>query len=961
MKSRFTALGLAAASLTFAAGLHAENDGDAQHAERTRLPTGQWISPTLARGSTYQRLLPNLKDAPNLPAGYAQSETLSPDGSTLLVLTSGYNYVVDANGKFLPADSTQFVFVFDVSRGAPVQRQVLQVSNSFVGIAFAPDGRSFYVPGAGEDNVHVFALQGAGWAESGAPIKLGHSSANGLAQGPTATGIAVTADGTRALVVNRYNDSVSVVNLASRSVVAEQDLRPGKSGGVVGTPGGEYPNSVAIVGNKTAYVSSERDREIVVLDIGGTTPSVQARIAVAGNPNKMVLDKAQKTLYVASDNADVVSVIDTTHNAVTATIATLGPAGLLPSDKAKYKGSSPNALALSPDERTLYVTNRGTNSLAVISLAARQVVGLVPTGWNPSDVRVSTDGRMLYVSNAKTIPGPNPGNCLGYETVPCPVPNSPVHFVPNQYVLNLTGSALLSLPVPGTRDLAELTEAVAANNGFSDEHGERGRGESEDRSRTMAVLHQNIKHIIYIIKENRTYDQVLGDLGKGNGNPHLTEFPRSTTPNQHALAGNFVDLDNFYDSGDVSGNGWPWSTAGRESDAGSKMLPPNYAGNGGGGSYDWEGTNRNVDVGLAGAARIAANPLAASLDPDTLPGTGNVAAPDGPNDEIQQGYLWDAAMRAGLSVRNYGFFIDLTRYSLDGTPYAALQIPRNRKPFADGVVQAYSANPQLLPVTDPYFRGFDDSYPDFYREQEWEREFNGYVGTGQLPSLSLVRFMNDHTGSYSKAIDGVNQPDIQVADNDYAVGRLVEVVSKSPFAGNTLIFIIEDDAQDGPDHVDAHRSTAFVVGPFVKKNAVVRTHYTTVNVLRTISDILGIAHLGLLDASQKPMTDVFDLAQTSWSFTATASSLLKTTALPIPAGVLYAGTAKPVRSADYWIARTRGFDFSEEDKVDPVLYNKVLWTGLMGGRAYPVNGGRAVTGESPAPRAVARRVADKDD
>ena len=911
---------------------------------RTLLPTGQWITPTAAQGSKYLPLMPGLKDMPGLPAGYAQTEVLSPDGNTLLVLTSGYNYVVDGTGKFLPNDSTQFIFVFDVTHGAPVQKQVLQVSNSYVGIAFAPDGGHFYVPGAGEDNVHVFALQGGAWAESGTPIPLGHTSANGLAQGPTASGIAITADGKRALVVNRYNDSVSIVDLNARKVIGEQDLRPGKSGGVSGVPGGEYPNWVTIAGNRTAYVSSERDREVVVLDISGQTSAVVARIPVSGNPNKMVLDRAQRRLFVASDNADVVSVIDTLRNQVTATIPTVGPAGMLAPEKAKYKGSSPDGLVLSPDERTLYVTNRGTNTLAVISLASSpaRVTGLVPTGWYPSDVRVSNNGRTLYVSNAKTVPGPNPGNCLGYEAVPCPVPNSPVTFAPNQYVLNLTGSALLSLPVPQEDSLHELTRVAAANNGFESL-------DDREAARTMAVLRQNIKHVIYIVKENRTYDQILGDLGKGNGNPRLTEFPRATTPNLHALAGNFVTLDNFFDSGDVSGNGWPWSTSARESDAGAKMLPPNYAGNGGGGSYDWEGTNRNVNVGLQGAARVAADPLAASLDADTLPGTGNVAAPDGPSGEIQQGYLWDAALRAGLSVRNYGFMIDLTRYHLAGTPYAALQIPLDTAPYAHGVVQAAAANPQLVPLTDPYFRGFDTAYPDFYREQEWEREFKGFVANGQLPSLSLVRFMGDHTGTYSSAISGVNRPEIQVADNDYAVGRLVEAVSKSPYANDTLIFVVEDDAQDGPDHVDAHRSTAYVVGPFVKKGAVVSEHYTTVNLLRTITDVLNIDHLGVLDAHQRPMSQVFDLSQTSWSYTASASSLLKATTLPLPGGLTFAAAVRPTHDVAYWAARTARFDFAEEDKLDALSYNKVLWNGLMGGRAYPVNGGRPLTTASAKP------------
>jgi DNA-binding beta-propeller fold protein YncE len=250
-------------------------------------------------------------------------------------------------------------------------------------------------------------------------------------------------------------------------------------------------------------------------------------------------------------------------------------------------------------------------------------------------------------------------------------------------------------------------------------------------------------------------------------------------------------------------------------------------------------------------------------------------------------------------------------------------------------VQAYAANPDLLPVTDIYFRGFDDNYPDFYREAEWEREFNGYVANGNLPNLSLVRLMNDHTGNFGSAIDGVNTPELQVADNDYAVGRLVEAVAKSPYANDTLIFIVEDDAQDGPDHVDAHRSTAFVVGPFVKKSALISEHYTTVNVLRTITDVLGLDHLGIYDANQGAMTEVFDFEQTSWTYTAKASSLLKTTGLPLPGGVQYAAAARPTHGAKYWAAKTRRFDFSEEDKVDAAVYNRVLWAGLMGDRRYP--------------------------
>jgi len=893
------------------------------------LSTGQRITPAAAPGATAVVLNPGLPDLPNFVAGQPVSEALSPDRKTLLVLTSGYNNVVDASGKLISADSNQYVFVFDVSGGTPVRKQVLPVADTYVGLAFAPDGQHFYVTGGGDDNLHGFVLSQGAWGEAGAPIALNHNGGNGIGSTPLATGVDVTADGKRAIVANRYHDSVTLVDLAAGAVLAERDLRPGKSGGASGTPGGEYPNAVRIVGNKTAYVSSERDREVVVVDISTNAPQVVGRIPVSGNPNKMVLNRAQTRLYVASDNADVVSVIDTTSNKVVSSVSTIAPAGLV--TEMRYRGASPNGLALSPDETTLYVTNRGTNDVAVVSLSgnAPAVTGLIPTGWYPSDVAVGANNA-LYVVHTKNMPGPNAGNCLGYGTSPCPVKNSPVAQVQNQYIEQLSQGGFTWMPAPDSATLDLLTKQVASNNSFN-------AALSTADVATMTALRQKIKHVIYIVKENRTYDQILGDLGRGNSDPSLAEFPNATTPNMHALAKTFVTLDNFHDSGDVSGNGWPWTTGARESDAGAKMLPVNYSSSplpagSRGGSYDWEGANRNVNVGLTGAQRQAANP-ALPADPDLLPGNGDVSAPDGPSDAIQQGYIWNAALRAGLTVRNYGFFIDLARYS------GSNAIPRDRAPFADNALQAYATSPALVDRTDPFFRGYDNAYPDLYREMEWEREFSGFVSSGQLPSLTLLRLPHDHTGSYKAAIDGVNTPELQLADNDYAVGRVAQAVANSPYAANTLIFVVEDDAQDGPDHVDAHRSTAFVIGPYVKQNAVVSTHYTTVNMIRTITEVLNLDHLGLFDATQGPMTDVFDLNQPKWTYKAVASGLLANTQLPIPAADLKTAALTPTHGMRYWAAVTRGMDFSVEDRVDAVAYNKVLWKGLMGAKAYPVRPG----------------------
>jgi len=236
----------------------------------------------------------------------------------------------------------------------------------------------------------------------------------------------------------------------------------------------------------------------------------------------------------------------------------------------------------------------------------------------------------------------------------------------------------------------------------------------------------------------------------------------------------------------------------------------------------------------------------------------------------------------------------------------------------------------LINTTDPYFRSFDNNFPDFYREKEWEFEFEQHVKKGNLPALSMVRLMHDHMGSFGTAIEGVNTPETQQADNDYAVAKLIEKVSKSPYASSTLICILEDDSQNGADHVDSHRSTAYIVGPYVKHGAVVSTAYTTQNMLRTIEEVLGIDHVDVLTASEKPMTDVFDINQGQWSFRAAPSDYLYNTQLPLPPRSAKAGPIpKSTHDAKYWADRTKEFDFTREDNLkDPDKFNRIIWEGL---------------------------------
>jgi YVTN family beta-propeller protein len=903
------------------------------------LPTGMSITPTAAPGSTLQFLNPDLPGMPEYLADHPIATALSPDGNTLLVLTSGYNRVSDIKAHSVPDLSNEYVFIYDVRQNPPAKRQVLQIPNTYMGMAWAPDGKTFFVSGGMDDNVHIFTQSADRWSESLPAISLGHKYGLGIDDDegakdgktkPVAAGLAVSSDGTRLLVANSENDSVSLIDLAQKKVTAELDLRPGKNDPAKkNVAGGEYPYDVVFKGNDKAYVSSLRDREIVVIDLH-SAPAITGRIKTRGQPGKMILNPAQAVLLAVADNSDLVVIVDTAKDRILSEIKTTAPAGVLPS-RPNFKGANPTGLALAPDSRTLYVTNGGTNSVAVIHLDREldegSVIGLIPTAWYPNAVSVSRDGKILYVVNAKSNAGPNPGGCRNnYATSgdrPC--------ALAQQYVWQLEKGGLTTIPRPDPEMLKTLTLQVARNNRFS------VPATHPESDALFAFLRSKIHHVIYIIKENRSYDQVLGDLEKGNGDPRLNLFPESLAPNHHAIARQFVTLDNFYDSGEVSGNGWNWSTAARATDFVERTIPMNYAHRGIG--YDVEGVNRGINTA---ASRPEERIHGKVEDPDDqLPGTASVDAPDGPEeDEAGAGYLWDSALRARLTVRNYGFYVNLAHYS--ATPDGGPPLPLLHDPAAAGLRVAFPANPRLQDITDPYFRSFDMRFADYWRFKEWEREFDDYVKHDNLPNLELLRLPHDHFGNFSDAQDGVNTVETMMADNDYAVGLVLEKVAHSKYAGDTLVFVIEDDAQNGADHVDAHRSIAFVAGPYVKHQAVVSRYFTTVSMLRTIEEVLGMKPLGLNDALQQPMTEVFFAKQQSWTYTALVPTILYTTKLPLPApgpehrsGTLSPGLT-PRHDAAYWAEQTRGFDFSVEDKLDTELFNQVLWNGLRdAGEPYP--------------------------
>jgi YVTN family beta-propeller protein len=897
------------------------------------LPTGQAITPTAAPLSRFQTLKPGLTGYPNHEVGFAVATAISPDGATLLVLTSGYTEVRDKKGVKDKSASMEFIFVFDITKGEPRQIQALPILHAFGGIVWNPNGNEFYVGGGVDDVVHTFAKKANAWAESGEAIALGHKMGLGMDVKPMAAGVGITADGKRLIVANYENDSVSIVDLSARKVTAELDLRPGKSDAAkVGVAGGSYPYGVAVRGNDWAYVSSVRDREVVVVNLAGA-PRVAAHVALHGEPIKMTLNRAETRLYVAEDNSDTVAAIDTSSNQVLGELIVTAPRAIV-AKLGGFKGSNPNSVSLAADERTAYVTLGGANAVAVVRLTAEgapsEVAGLIPTGWYPNAVSVSRDAKTIYVANGKSVAGPNPKNCRASTSIK--KGDDDDCRSENTYILQLIRGGLLTSPVPSSAALADLTKRVSENNRWPEIMA------STEASNAMSVMRGKVHHVIYIVKENRSYDQVLGDLEKGNGDPKLAILPEALSPNHHQIARQFVTLDNLMASGEVSGDGWNWSTSARGTDSLEKGVPVEYNGSHQL-SYDYEGQNRGVNVGLGGLAeRIKTSPQTPD-DPNLLPGTADLIAPDGPGgpgENAGAGYLWDSAVRSHVSMRNYGFFLDAARY--ENKADAPGHIVLVHDAFGQKLVEAYPTKAALANVTDPYFPGFDLKLADYWRFKEWEREFDGYVASGNLPALEFVRMPHDHFGDFGTAMDGVNTVETEMADNDYAIGMIVAKVAASPFAKDTVIMTIEDDAQNGPDHMDAHRTVALIAGAYVKQGAVDSHRYTTVNMLRTIEELLGMKPMGLNDAAAAPMADSFSAEYKPWSYTAHVAAVLRTTQLPLPAvaadkndaELFDARYARPRHDAAWWEKKMRGQDFSVEDDLDTGKFNRALWLGLAG-------------------------------
>lgn len=752
------------------------------------------------------------------------------------------------------------------------------------------------------------------------------ASGGRLTTGAVVSGLALSGDGRLLGAANFENDSVSIVDTATRTVTREVPFTTVGQGAIAR---GEYPYGVAVLSDNAGrarkiFVSSQRDNEVISVRPQGSIHE----IPVGSQPNNILLSKDGRTLFVANGNDDSVSVINTSTDSVVGKIS-LAQAG------GGYKGANPNGLALDPSGGTLYVTLGGENAVAVVALGSGRVAGLIPTGWYPNSVSVSHDGRTLYVVNGKSNSGPDPAN--GY--VPDPPPPNPTFK--NEYDWANEKTSLSVIPVPDRSTLSYLTRQVDLNNGVF----------NRKSNAMMAFLHTKISHVIYIVDENRTYDQVLGDLSVGNGDPLLTTFPRAATPNHHATSEIFADLDNYYSVGESSGVGWDWSTQGYDTEFTEKSQAVLYGNsNFNGLTYDYQGTNRNINIAYpqtSGSPNQLDVRETGLLDPtgssSILPGSHDVAEPENSGDldaGAVGGYIWDEALRRGLTLRNYGQHVDEAYYDIEPSP---LWLPISRTPFASGIPQAPPTKADLMPTTDIYYRGFDEEAPDTYRFEEWNREFQNYVAGGDLPNLEVITLPHDHFGNFGTAVEGLNTPILQMSDNDWGFGQLVEAVSHSPYWSSTAIFLIEDDSQSGPDHVDGHRSPIHVISPYVRHGSVVSTFYNTDNVLRTIEDLLGMNHLSDNDADSGPMADVFSRTPNMHAYDAIVpGDLCQPPVAPDLVPRCDSRTqvkSKPVRGLHggaWWAQQTRGMNFRIPDAVDSRLFNRLLWRGIMGETApYP--------------------------
>ncbi len=755
-----------------------------------------------------------------LPNGWS----LTPAGKSLPLGDLPLNMAISHNRQWLAVtnngQSKQSIQLINLLTQQVVDTK--EIDKAWMGLCFSADDRELYVSGGNDNRILRYTL-GKQLLQFKDSIIIGPSWPEKI----SVTGIDI--DDTRQLMyaVTKENNSLYVINFRTKKILRRVQL-----------PAENY-TCLLSEDKKELYISSWGSGRLLVYQT--LLNKVVAEISVGSNPNDICVTKNGRFLFVANANDNSVSIVDVKRRKVIETLE----ASLFPGAPT---GSTTNSVALSYDQKTLYIANADNNCLSVFDVSrpgSSKSVGFIPVGWYPTCVR--TAGKKIYVSNGKGYTSlPNPGGpqpvskkiSLSYQQ------GDTSHPTEVQYIGGLFKGTLSIIETPASDQLKKYTQSVYRNSPYSKSREHLTSGEAGNPIPRKRAEPSPIRYVFYIVKENRTYDQVLGDLPEGNGDTSLCLFGEKITPNQHALAKEFVLLDNFYVDGEVSADGHNWSFGAYATDYLEKTWVTSYGGRGG--DYDAEGNRA-----------IANN---------------------------KKGFIWDHCKRAGISYRTYGEFAD------------------NYKPNI----------PSLAGHFCPYYTSWDESVRDTTRVNQWKRDFDSLLAINAVPQLSTLRLINDHTEGLRK---GKPTPFAHVADNDHAVGMFIEHLSKSKIWKESVVFILEDDAQDGPDHVDAHRSTAYVAGGFVKRNFIDHTLYTTSSMLRTIELILGLEPMSQYDAAAEPMWRCFTSTPNLTPFTTRAFQV---------------DINEKNKVENAWQRISEQLDFTKEDRAPDRLFTEVIWKAVKG-------------------------------
>ena len=755
---------------------------------------------------------------------------LSPAGKSFGLGDLPLNLAINKSATFMAVtnngQSTQSIQLIDVKAEKVIDS--VDVEKSWYGLAFSADDKTLYVSGGHDNRVLKYEIQNRKLKRVDSialdkpwPVRVGPS------------GIAVDDARQRLYVVSRENRAFYTIDLKSNKII-----------GQLGLDAEAYDCKLSNNG-KVLYISCWGCDKLLVYDL--VAGAWKRPITVGDNPNEILLSADGKLLYVCNSNDNSVSVVDLAKQQV---IETLDVA-LYPNSPS---GSTTNSLALDKLGKRLYIANANNNCIAVfdVSTPGKSLPkGFIPVGWYPTSVRFVNN--KLWVANGKgmsSLPnafGPSPIR-KKEEVIHHGFSTKDASQV--EYIGGLFKGTMSVIKTPTQPELDNYTKAVYSNTPYSAQKTALADAAAPGFPIPVKMNQASpIKHVFYIIKENRTYDQVLADVKGGNGDTSLLLFGKKITPNQHAIAESFVLLDNFFVDAEVSADGHNWSMGAYATDYLEKTWPSSYGSRGG--TYGGEGERE-----------IANN---------------------------KGGFIWNNCNRYGVTYRTYGEFMSGTKASL----------------------------PILENNNCASFPSYGLTIADTTRFRFWKHDFDSLLAINKVPQFNTIRFGNDHTEGVRF---GRPSPYAHVADNDLAVGLFIEALSKSPIWNESAVFILEDDAQNGADHVDAHRSTAYLAGGFVKRGFVDHTPYTTSSMLRTMELILGMAPMTQYDAAATPMWRCFDAA-----------------AKPFPFKAIVPGVdlREKNMAKNEWQKKSEQFNFAKEDSNNDVEFNKVLWHGLKGDVPFP--------------------------